>query len=105
MKIQKVEAGGLSQVLAQKKQADLNNKEVIISAKSKKQTGIIDSEGNRDRMIREAEGEAQQAISRGMELIGLCFLSFLSSIVFLVFASIICDLPLVGTAFRAYPYL
>ncbi|KAF0691670.1 Aste57867_17152 [Aphanomyces stellatus] len=29
-----------------------------------KQTTVINSEGNRDRMIKESEGEAQQALSR-----------------------------------------
>ena len=65
VRIQKVEAGTLTHVLAKKKDADLRNKEVIISAKAQKQTRVIESEGNRDRMIREAEGEAQQILSRG----------------------------------------
>jgi regulator of protease activity HflC (stomatin/prohibitin superfamily) len=64
VKIQKVEAGSLEQVLAKKKQADLRNKEVIIAAKQDKQTKVIESEGHRDRMVREAEGEAQQMLSR-----------------------------------------
>ncbi|ETW08311.1 hypothetical protein H310_00924 [Aphanomyces invadans] len=64
VKIQRVDAGPLSQVLAKKKQADLNNKEIIIQAKAMKQTTVINSEGNRDRMIKESEGEAQQALSR-----------------------------------------
>ena len=64
VKIQKVEAGDLSQVLAKKKQADLKNKEVIIAAKQDKQTKVIEAEGQRDRMVREAEGEAQQMLSR-----------------------------------------
>ena len=65
VRIQKVEAGELTHVLAKKKDADLRNKEVIISAKAQKQTRVIESEGHRDRMIREAEGEAQQILSRG----------------------------------------
>ncbi|RHY43987.1 hypothetical protein DYB34_013395 [Aphanomyces astaci] len=65
VKIQRVDAGALSQVLAKKKQADLNNKEIIIQAKAMKQTTVINSEGNRDRMIKESEGEAQQTLSRG----------------------------------------
>ncbi|ETV67606.1 hypothetical protein H257_16205 [Aphanomyces astaci] len=64
VKIQRVDAGALSQVLAKKKQADLNNKEIIIQAKAMKQTTVINSEGNRDRMIKESEGEAQQTLSR-----------------------------------------
>lgn len=64
VKIQRVDAGGLSQVLAQKKQADLSNKEIIIKAKAQKQTTIITSEGNRDRLIKETEGAAQQTLSR-----------------------------------------
>lgn len=64
VRIQKVEAGALTSVLAKKKNADLKNKEVIISAKAQKQTRVIESEGHRDRMIKEAEGEAQQILSR-----------------------------------------
>ncbi len=65
VKIQRVEAGELTHVLAQKKNADLKNQEVIINAKASKQTRIIEAEGHRDRMIKEAEGEAAQVISRG----------------------------------------
>ena len=65
VKIQRVDAGGLSEVLARKKKADLKNKEVVINAKAQKQTSVIESEGQRDRMIREAEGRAQQMLSRG----------------------------------------
>ena len=43
----------------------MKNKEVVINAKAVKQTKIIESEGNRDRVIREAEGRAQQLLSRG----------------------------------------
>ncbi|EQC42679.1 hypothetical protein SDRG_00407 [Saprolegnia diclina VS20] len=64
VKIQRVDAGNLSQVLAAKKQADLKNKEIFIQAKALKQTTVINAEGNRDRMIKEAEGEAQQTLSR-----------------------------------------
>lgn len=64
IKIQRVEAGVLTSVLAKKKNADLKNQEVIINAKASKQTRVIESEGHRDRMIREAEGEAQQVLSR-----------------------------------------
>lgn len=65
VKIQRVEAGELAGVLARKKNADLKNKEVIINAKSNKQTRVIESEGHRDRMTREAEGEMAQTLSRG----------------------------------------
>lgn len=64
VRVQRVEAGALDQVLAQKKNADLNNKQVIINAKASKQTKIIESEGHRDRMIKEAEGEAMRMISQ-----------------------------------------
>jgi regulator of protease activity HflC (stomatin/prohibitin superfamily) len=64
VRIQRVDAGSLTQVLAQKKNADLENKEVIIHAKAQKQTDIINSEGQRDRMIKEAEGESQRMISQ-----------------------------------------
>ena len=53
----------LEEVLAQKKNADFKNKEVVISAKSDKQTCIINAEGERDRKIREAEGEAQRLVT------------------------------------------
>lgn len=43
----RVDALTLTQVLAQKKNADLDNKEVIIKAKADKQTKIIESEGLR----------------------------------------------------------
>ncbi len=65
VKIQRVDACELAEVLAKKKRADLNNKSVVISAKATKQTNIIESEGNRDRVIKEAEGRAQQLLSRG----------------------------------------
>ncbi len=55
-----VDAGELAGVLAMKKNADLQNQEVIIHAKAHKQTVIIQSEGRRDMMIKEAEGSAQQ---------------------------------------------
>ncbi len=38
--MQKVEAPGLTEVLARKKNADLQNKEVIIGAKATKQTKV-----------------------------------------------------------------
>jgi len=44
VKCQKVEAPGLSEDLAKKKNADLQNKEIIIKAKQKKQTSVIESE-------------------------------------------------------------
>lgn len=64
VKIQRVEAGSLTDVLAKKKNADLKNQEVIIRAKASKQKRVIESEGHRDRMIREAEGNAQAVRSR-----------------------------------------
>jgi len=64
VKVQRVEAMRLTDVLAQKKNADLKNKEVVLHAKSKKQTMIIESEGVRDSMIKKAEGEAQEILSR-----------------------------------------
>lgn len=64
VKVQRVVAGALTDVLAKRKNADLKNQEVIINAKANKQTAVIESEGHRDRMIREAEGEAQQMLSR-----------------------------------------
>jgi regulator of protease activity HflC (stomatin/prohibitin superfamily) len=66
VKIQKVEAEELADVLAKKKNADLQNKEVIITAKAKKQTQVIESEGIRDSMIKKAEGEALEMMSRGI---------------------------------------
>ncbi|KAF2076812.1 hypothetical protein CYY_001889 [Polysphondylium violaceum] len=64
VKVQKVEANELAQVLSVKKTSDLKNKEVIITAKAHKQTKVIESEGKRDSMIKKAEGEAQEIISR-----------------------------------------
>jgi len=63
VRVQRVEAGRLSNTLAKAKNADLSNRQVIINAKMKKQTQIIESEGNRDRLIKEAEGEAMRTIS------------------------------------------
>ena len=65
VKIQKVQANELSEVLAQKKNADFKNREVIINAKSNKQTRVINAEGQRDQKIREAEGEAQRIVASG----------------------------------------
>lgn len=45
VKIQRVEADDLTAVLSKKKTADLTNKNVIISAKSQKQTALLDAEG------------------------------------------------------------
>jgi len=64
VKIQRVEAHELNDVLSQKKQADLKNKEIIINAKAKKQTKIIESEGQRDSMVKKSEGEAQETVSK-----------------------------------------
>ena len=38
--------------------------QVVIHAKMEKQTKIIQSEGHRDRMVKEAEGEAARMISQ-----------------------------------------
>lgn len=64
VKVQRVEAPGLNDVLAKKKNADLQNQEVIINAKAKKQSQVIESEGHRDSMIKRAEGEAQEMLAR-----------------------------------------
>lgn len=70
VKIQRVQTGSLEEVLSQKKNADFHNKEVIIAAKSSKQTTIINAEGQRDQKIREAEGEAQRIVASGMGIGG-----------------------------------
>ena len=49
--------------MAAKKNADLNNKEVVIGAKSYKQSRVIEAEGKRDSMVKKAEGEKLQVIS------------------------------------------
>ena len=67
VKIQKVQADSLENVLSQKKDADFRNKEVVITAKANKQTAIINAEGQRDQQIREAEGEAQRIVAAGTE--------------------------------------
>lgn len=54
-----IDTPGLEDVLAKKKRADLQNKEVVIQAKANKQTLVIEAEGQRDSSIKEAEGEAQ----------------------------------------------
>jgi len=64
VKIQRVEAYALTDVLSKKKNADLQNKEIIINAKAKKQTMVIESEGTRDSMIKRAEGTAQEVLSQ-----------------------------------------
>mmetsp|Transcript_1789 Transcript_1789/g.4575 ORF Transcript_1789/g.4575 Transcript_1789/m.4575 type:complete len:343 (+) Transcript_1789:283-1311(+) len=64
VKVQRVDALSLSSVLAQKKNADLKNKEIVIQARATKQTLVIESEGKRDAMTKEAEGAAQEMISR-----------------------------------------
>jgi regulator of protease activity HflC (stomatin/prohibitin superfamily) len=61
--LQGVDAPGLEHVLAAKKNADLNNKEVVIGAKSYKQSRVIEAEGKRDSMVKKAEGEKMQVIS------------------------------------------
>ncbi|KAK8803534.1 hypothetical protein WA158_001228 [Blastocystis sp. Blastoise] len=63
VKIQRVQADRLTDVLAQKKNADLNNKKIIITAKTEKQTAVINAEGQRDQKIREAEGEGQRLVT------------------------------------------
>ena len=61
--IQEVNTHELQQALAKRKTAELNNKEVIIMAKTTKQTTVVHAEGKRDEMIRIAEGSAQQTVS------------------------------------------
>lgn len=62
--VQEVDTHDLRGALAKRKTAELNNKEVIITAKTTKQTTIVHAEGKRDEMIRIAEGMAQQTVSR-----------------------------------------
>lgn len=75
VKIQKVQADELDEVLAQKKNADFKNKEIVISAKSNKQTMIINAEGERDQRIREAEGESQRIVASGKNWIDSSFIA------------------------------
>lgn len=75
VKIQKVQADELDEVLAQKKNADFKNKEIVISAKSNKQTMIINAEGERDQGIREAEGESQRIVASGKNWIDSSFIA------------------------------
>lgn len=75
VKIQKVQADELDEVLAQKKNADFKNKEIVISAKSNKQTMIINAEGERDQRIREAEGESQRIVASGKNWIDNSFIA------------------------------
>jgi len=62
--IQHVEARQLKDVLAKRKQAELQNKEIIITAKTTKQKTVVLAEGERDKLITEARGEMQQVVSR-----------------------------------------
>ncbi len=64
VKIQRVEANELTAVLGKKKTADLTNNNIIINAKSKKQTELLKAEGTRDSMIKTAEGQAQKKIAQ-----------------------------------------
>lgn len=64
IRCQKIEAPSLADDLAKKKNADLQNKEIIIRAKQVKQTSIIESEGRRDSMIKEAEGQGQEMLAK-----------------------------------------
>lgn len=64
VKISQINVPGLTDVLAKKKRADLQNQEIIITAKAKKQKQVIESEGQRDSMIKTAEGLAQERISQ-----------------------------------------
>lgn len=68
VKVQRIDALGLSAVLAQRKNADLRNREIVTQARATKQTLVIEAEGTRDAMTKEAEGAMQEAISkaRGM---------------------------------------
>ena len=51
VKIQKVQADELEEVLAQKKNADFKNKEIVITAKANKQTVVIKAEGESQRIV------------------------------------------------------
>jgi regulator of protease activity HflC (stomatin/prohibitin superfamily) len=62
--VQEVDTHDLRSALAKRKTAELNNKEVIIKAKTDKQTTIVRAEGKRDELIRVAEGQSQQTVSR-----------------------------------------
>ena len=62
--IQHVEARQLKDVLAKRKQAELQNKEIIIQAKTTKQKTVVLAEGERDKIVTEARGALQQAVSR-----------------------------------------
>jgi len=64
VKISQISVPGLEEVLAKKKNADLQNQEIIISAKAKKQKQVIESEGMRDSMIKTAEGQGQEILSQ-----------------------------------------
>ena len=62
--IQHVEARQLKDVLAKRKQAELQNKEIIIQAKTTKQKTVVLAEGERDKIVTEARGALQQVVSR-----------------------------------------
>ncbi|KAJ3449128.1 hypothetical protein M0812_05272 [Anaeramoeba flamelloides] len=64
VKVQKVIAPGLDDVLGKQKDAQLRNAKIVIDARSHKQTAVIESEGQRDSMIRKQEGSTQEQISQ-----------------------------------------
>jgi len=64
VKVQRVDYTYNPELLSKVKDAELKNKEVVISAKAQKQTQIIEAEGKRDSMIKMAEGEASEMLAR-----------------------------------------
>ncbi|KAJ5077057.1 hypothetical protein M0811_00377 [Anaeramoeba ignava] len=64
VKMQKVDAPRLSDVLGKQKDAQLSNTKIIIDARAQKQTAVIESEGKRDSDIRAQQGKTQEIIAR-----------------------------------------
>lgn len=62
--VQQVQTHELKAALAKRKEAELNNKKIVIEAKTTKQTLIVGAEGRRDQLIKLAEGTKQQTVSR-----------------------------------------
>lgn len=62
--VQQVQTHELAAALAKRKEAELNNKKIVIEAKTTKQTLVVAAEGRRDQLIKVAEGTRQQTVSR-----------------------------------------
>jgi len=66
VKVQKVEASDtLKEALSLAKKTELDNQVKLKQVNTDKHTGIIKAQGERDKLIKEAEGRAQQVVLQG----------------------------------------